>query len=31
MNQYNRIRKIGKGNYGDVWLVEDKDHQVLDV
>ncbi|KAM3133981.1 hypothetical protein pb186bvf_013947 [Paramecium bursaria] len=27
MNQYNRIRKIGKGNYGDVWLVEDKDHQ----
>lgn len=23
MNKYTRIRKIGRGNFGDVWLVED--------
>jgi NIMA (never in mitosis gene a)-related kinase len=29
MEKYKRIRKIGKGNFGDVWLVEDSKGKVL--
>ena len=30
MDKYNRVKMIGKGNFGDVWLVEDNKGQVLD-
>lgn len=30
MDKYTRIKMIGKGNFGDVWLVEDYKGQVLD-
>jgi len=29
LNKYTRIKKIGKGNFGDVWLVEDGKGKVL--
>lgn len=29
MEKYRRIRKIGKGNFGDVWLVEDNKGRVF--
>lgn len=29
LNKYTRIKKIGKGNFGDVWLVEDSKGKVL--
>lgn len=29
LNKYTRIKKIGKGNFGDVWLVEDNKGKVL--
>lgn len=28
MNKYTRLRKIGKGNFGDVWLVQDNQGKV---